>query len=60
MSDRVFTLLERHQRLDAALRTAQQRRWVDPIEIVRLKKLKLGIKDRLARLSRRGPRVSHT
>jgi len=52
MSDRVFRLLERHQKLDAALRTAQRRRLADPFEIVRLKKLKLAIKDRIARVMR--------
>jgi uncharacterized protein len=53
MSDRVFRLLERHQKLDEALRRLQTRRWPDPLEIARLKKLKLAIKDRLARLARR-------
>jgi len=53
MSDRIFRLLERHRRVDDALRDAQRRRWVDPFEIVRLKKLKLALTDRLARLSRR-------
>ena len=53
MSDRLYRLLERHQQIDAELRSAQSRRWVDPFEIVRLKKLKLALKDRLARLSRR-------
>lgn len=53
MSDRIFRLLERHQRLDDALRMAQRRRWVDPFEIARLKKLKLALKDRLARMARR-------
>lgn len=53
MSDRVFRLMERHQQLDDALRLAQQRRLADPFEIVRLKKLKLAIKDRIARLMRR-------
>jgi len=52
MSDRVFRLMERHQKLDDALRRLQSRRFVDPFEILRLKKLKLAIKDRLARLSR--------
>ncbi|MCW1382094.1 YdcH family protein [Novosphingobium sp. KCTC 2891] len=52
MSDRTFRLLERHQKLDAALRAAQARFWVDPLEIVRLKKLKLAVKDRLSRLAR--------
>jgi len=52
MSDRVFRLMERHQKLDDALRRLQSRRFVDPFEVLRLKKLKLAIKDRLARLSR--------
>lgn len=50
MSDRVFRLLERHQKLDEALRRAQRRRWIDPFEIARIKKLKLVIKDRLGRM----------
>ncbi len=50
MSERYFTLLERHQRLDEALRLARRKRWVDPFEIVRIKRLKLVIKDRLFRL----------
>ena len=53
MTDSAFRLLERHQRLDERLRRAQARRFTDPIEIARLKKLKLAIKDRLARLVRR-------
>lgn len=53
MSDRVFRLMERHQRLDDALRLAQRRCLADPFEVVRLKKLKLAIKDRIARLLRR-------
>lgn len=55
MSDRYFSLLERHQKLDDRLRQLQRRRFVDPFELARLKKLKLAIKDRLARLlPRRG------
>jgi uncharacterized protein len=49
MSDRYFTLLERHQKLDDALRLARRKRWIDPFEIARIQKLKLAIKDRLAR-----------
>jgi uncharacterized protein len=52
MTDRVFRLLEHHQKLDERLRHVQARRFPDPLEIVRLKKLKLAIKDRLARLAR--------
>ena len=58
MSDRVFRLLERHQKLDDALRRAQRRRWADPFEVARLKKLKLAIKDRLARLAAPRRRLS--
>ena len=50
MSDRLFRLMERHQRLDDRLRAAQSRRWPDPFEITRLKKLKLVLKDRLQKL----------
>ncbi|UIP05807.1 YdcH family protein [Erythrobacter sp. SDW2] len=54
MSYREFRLLERHQRLDELLRLAQGRLRPDPSEVGRLKKLKLAIKDRLARLQRSG------
>ncbi|MCB2078833.1 MAG: YdcH family protein [Novosphingobium sp.] len=58
MSDRVFRLLERHQKLDERLRQAQRRRVPDPFEVMRLKKLKLAIRDRLARLARKRPAVA--
>jgi len=57
MSDRAFRLLERHQKLDEVIRRAQSRRFVDPIEVMRLKKLKLAIKDRIARLLHQ-PRIA--
>lgn len=53
MSDRAFRLMQRHQRIDEELRRAQASRFADPLEIMRLKKLKLAIKDRLARLLRK-------
>jgi hypothetical protein len=53
MSDTAFRLLERHQKLDQLLRRAQTKRFADPIEIARHKKLKLATKDQLARLARR-------
>lgn len=56
MSDRLFRLLERHQKLDEQLRRIQAMRWPDPIEVVRLKKLKLGLKDLLFL---RGPATTH-
>ena len=52
MSDSAFRLIERHRRLDDLLRLAQARRFADPFEIARIKKLKLAIKDRIARLVR--------
>ena len=58
MSNHVFRLLERHQKLDDLLRRAQAGRYSNPFEIARLKKLKLAIKDRLARLVR-SPTASH-
>ena len=59
MSDHVFRLMERHQRLDARLHSVRASRWPDPIEIMRLKRLKLALKDRLARaLARRAASTS--
>lgn len=52
MTDRSFRLLERHQKVDERLRRVQASRFADPFEILRLKKLKLAIKDRLARRAR--------
>ena len=51
MSDKVYRLLERHQKLDALLRQVQVR-WLDPLETSRIKKLKLAVRDRLSRLAR--------
>lgn len=47
MSESVFRLLERHQRLDGELRIEQSRRWPDLLRIGKLKRRKLAIKDRL-------------
>jgi uncharacterized protein YdcH (DUF465 family) len=52
MSNRVYRLLERHQKLDDLLRLAHARRSANPFEILRLKQLKLAIKHRLAKLTR--------
>ena len=52
VSDQFFRLLARHQQLDARLQQMRTLRWLDPFEVVRLKKLKLAVKDRLTRLSR--------
>lgn len=60
MSDRVYRLMERHQKLDDALRRLQARKWADPFEIARLKKIKLALRDRLAALAARGKRLTAT
>lgn len=49
MPEYIFRLLERHQRLDFLLRTAQGRHFADPYEIARLKQRKQRIRDRLTR-----------
>ena len=52
MSHQAYRLLERHQKLDAMIDHARKRRWVDPLEVARLKKLKLALKDRITRMMR--------
>jgi hypothetical protein len=51
-----YQLIERHARLDEALRRELKRRLPDPVLTLRLKKLKLAIKDRIAARLRRGER----
>lgn len=51
MSDEAYRLLQYHQKLDLRLRAEKKRRWPDVIAIMRLKKLKLAVKDRLARIA---------
>ena len=46
-----YSLLSKHQKIDAQLRDEQARRWPDLVRIQELKKLKLAIKDRLHRFS---------
>ena len=57
MNSRHYRLLEKHQRLDEALRLAQLRRHPDWVEVVRLKKLKLKVKDLIHRAARRPVRA---
>ena len=52
MSRRLFRLMEHHQKLDAMIAAAQRRRASDGFELLRLKKLKLALKDRIARAMR--------
>jgi uncharacterized protein YdcH (DUF465 family) len=47
MTTRLFHLLEQHQRIDRELRLESSRRWPDIFRVMRLKKMKLRIKDRL-------------
>jgi hypothetical protein len=47
MRPRFFRLLEIHQRIDDSLRRELRRPWPEPFRIIRLKKLKLRVKDRL-------------
>ena len=53
MSDLTYRLMERHQQIDEALRAERQRRWPDPMAILRLTRAKLALRQRLARLMRR-------
>jgi hypothetical protein len=53
MTDRVFRLLETHQRIDRALRAELKRRRPDPVRTGHLKKLKLRVKDLIFRMHNR-------
>lgn len=55
MSDHLFRLMERHQKLDRIIADAQRRRFGDPLALLRLKKLKLALKDRIAGSMARRP-----
>ncbi len=47
MKMKIFSLLVKHQRLDTALREARMRPWPDVVHILKLKKMKLAVKDQL-------------
>ena len=53
MNSRLYTLIEKHQRIDAALRDEQRRPAPDILQVMRLKRLKLRAKDLIARVLRR-------
>ncbi len=55
MTERFFRLLQRHQRLDEALRSEMQRPLPDQLRMQALKRLKLRVKDRLAHMMKREP-----
>jgi hypothetical protein len=52
MSAQTYRLTLVHQRLDEAIRAEAAHRWPDSLRLLRLKKLKLAVKDRLAALAR--------
>ena len=58
MTAEAFRLMEAHQRIDEELRLESDRRRPDPFRVMRLKKLKLGIKDRLNGLMPKRRRVA--
>ena len=53
MTWQLYRLTELHQRIDDALRDERRRPLPDHLQMARLKKLKLSIKDRLSRMMRR-------
>lgn len=48
-----FRLMERHRRIDEALRAEQTRRWPDWARLAELKVRKLRLKDRMHRVMQR-------
>ncbi len=57
MHPRLYRLIEKHQRIDDALRVEQRRRLPDAFRLMRLKKLKLRAKDLIHRMTRRTARA---
>jgi len=53
MSSSTYRLTQTHRRLDDAISTEMGRRLPDSLKLLRLKKLRLLVKDRLATLMRR-------
>jgi hypothetical protein len=53
MSSSTYRLTHTHRRLDDAIATEMGRRLPDSLKLLRLKKLRLLVKDRLATLMRR-------
>jgi uncharacterized protein len=49
MTSLSFRLMQFHQRLDHELRVEMARRWPDVFRIQKLKRMKLAVKDRLAK-----------
>jgi hypothetical protein len=53
MSSSTYRLTQTHRRLDDAISREMGRRLPDSLKLLRLKKLRLLVKDRLAKLMRR-------
>ena len=53
MSASTFRLTQIHRSLDDAIRSEARRRLPDSLRLLRLKKMKLAVKDRLTALMRR-------
>ncbi|HEX8513291.1 MAG TPA: DUF465 domain-containing protein [Allosphingosinicella sp.] len=53
MSSSTYRLTQTHRRLDDAISREMRRRLPDSLKLLRLKKLRLLVKDRLAKLMRR-------
>jgi hypothetical protein len=53
MSSSTYRLTQTHRRLDDAITREMRKRLPDSLKLLRLKKLRLLVKDRLARLMRR-------
>jgi hypothetical protein len=52
MSSSTYRLTQTHRRLDDAITHEMRRRLPDSLKLLRLKRLRLAVKDRLARLMR--------
>jgi hypothetical protein len=57
MHPRLYRLLEKHQRIDEQLRLEQHRAGPNWAAVLRLKRLKLRIKDMIHRLTRKTARI---
>jgi hypothetical protein len=53
MHPRLYRLIEAHQRIDRALRRELKRPLPDSMQLIRLKKLKLRVKDLVGRFLRK-------
>ena len=57
MHPRLFRLIETHQRIDAGLRNELMRPLPDALQLMRLKRLKLRVKDLIQRFTLQPQRI---